>query len=81
MALNIVSANNPDGRIDVGRALDSVELAMFVYDLGPCPRPSHLRLPRQREDRRLVRQRRRRPRLHPRPVPWSHGEESWDKAR
>ena len=35
MALNIVSANNPDGRIDVGRALDSVELAMFVYDLGP----------------------------------------------
>ena len=41
VALNIFSARNPDGRIDVSSALHSNETAMYVYDLAPgassCP--------------------------------------------
>ena len=33
--VNIFSAENPDGRIDVGRALGSTETLMFIYDLAP----------------------------------------------
>jgi uncharacterized cupin superfamily protein len=33
--LNISSAENPEGRLDVGRALGSSETLMFVYDLAP----------------------------------------------
>ena len=33
--LNILSAENLDGRIDVGRAVGSPELLMFIYDLAP----------------------------------------------
>ena len=34
-AINIFSAENPDGRIDVARAVGSTATAMFVYDLDP----------------------------------------------
>ena len=33
--VNIFSAENTDGRIDVGRALGSTETLMFIYDLAP----------------------------------------------
>jgi uncharacterized cupin superfamily protein len=33
--VNIFSAEKPEGRLDVGRALGSTELLMFVYDLAP----------------------------------------------
>ena len=40
-AINIFSAENLEGRIDVGRALGSAETAMYIYDLSPgqsaCP--------------------------------------------
>jgi uncharacterized cupin superfamily protein len=40
-AVNIFSAENLEGRIDVGRALRSSETAMYIYDLSPgqaqCP--------------------------------------------
>jgi uncharacterized cupin superfamily protein len=40
-AINIFSAEKLDGRIDVGRALGSMETAMYIYDLSPgqaqCP--------------------------------------------
>jgi len=35
MALNIRIAANPDGRIDVARALGSTETAIYIYDLAP----------------------------------------------
>jgi uncharacterized cupin superfamily protein len=34
-AVNVFSAENPEGRIDVARAVGSPAMAMFVYDLGP----------------------------------------------
>ena len=34
-AINIFSAENPEGRIDVARAVGSTATAMFVYDLEP----------------------------------------------
>jgi uncharacterized cupin superfamily protein len=34
-AVNIFSAENPDGRIDVARAVGSTATFMFVYDLAP----------------------------------------------
>jgi uncharacterized cupin superfamily protein len=34
-AVNIFSADNPEGRVDVARALGSPALAMFIYDLAP----------------------------------------------
>jgi len=34
-AVNIFGAENPEGRIDVTRALGSTATAMFVYDLAP----------------------------------------------
>lgn len=34
-AVNVISADNPDGRIDVARALGSASTLMFVYDLEP----------------------------------------------
>jgi uncharacterized cupin superfamily protein len=41
MAINIFSAENPEGRIDVARGAGSAETAMYVYDLSPgqsqCP--------------------------------------------
>ncbi len=41
MAINIFSAENPEGRIDLARAAGSAETAMYVYDLEPgqsqCP--------------------------------------------
>jgi uncharacterized cupin superfamily protein len=41
MTVNIFSADNAEGRIDVARALGSRATAMFIYDLGPgqsqCP--------------------------------------------
>jgi uncharacterized cupin superfamily protein len=33
--VNIFSAENPDGRIDVARAVGSAATLMFVYDLAP----------------------------------------------
>jgi len=33
--VNIFSAENTEGRIDVGRALASTETLMFIYDLAP----------------------------------------------
>jgi uncharacterized cupin superfamily protein len=40
-AVNIFSAENPEGRIDVARALGSTAAATFIYDLEPgqssCP--------------------------------------------
>jgi uncharacterized cupin superfamily protein len=40
-AVNIFSAKNLEGRIDVGRALRSSESAIYIYDLSPsqaqCP--------------------------------------------
>ena len=33
--INIFGAENPDGRIDVARAVGSTATAMFVYDLDP----------------------------------------------
>jgi uncharacterized cupin superfamily protein len=35
VAINIFSAENSEGRIDVARALGSADTAMYVYDLGP----------------------------------------------
>jgi uncharacterized cupin superfamily protein len=35
VALNILTAEDQDGRIDVARALGSTETAMYVYDLAP----------------------------------------------
>jgi uncharacterized cupin superfamily protein len=41
VAINIFSAENPEGRIDLARAAGSAETAMYVYDLEPgqsqCP--------------------------------------------
>ncbi len=34
-SINIVSAENRDGRIDVGGAVGSTETLMFIYDLEP----------------------------------------------
>jgi len=34
--VNIFSVEKPEGRLDVGRALGSTELLMFVYDIAPC---------------------------------------------
>jgi uncharacterized cupin superfamily protein len=34
-SVNILSAENPGGRIDVGKATGSTETLMFVYDLAP----------------------------------------------
>jgi uncharacterized cupin superfamily protein len=39
-ALNIFSAENREGRIDVARAMGSKTTAMFVYDLEPGQRQS-----------------------------------------
>ena len=33
--INIRSAENPGGRIDIGRATGSTETLMFIYDLAP----------------------------------------------
>ena len=35
MAINIFGAENPEGRIDVGRAAGSSATAMYIYDLAP----------------------------------------------
>jgi len=34
-SLNVFSDEKPEGRLDVGRALGSIALTMFVYDLEP----------------------------------------------
>jgi uncharacterized cupin superfamily protein len=34
-SVNIFSAENTEGRIDVGRATESTETLMFIYDLAP----------------------------------------------
>jgi uncharacterized cupin superfamily protein len=40
-AVNIVGAENPEGRLDVARAVGSAATAMYIYDLAPgqssCP--------------------------------------------
>ena len=40
-AVNIFTAENPEGRVDVARAAGSTATAMFIYDLAPgqssCP--------------------------------------------
>ena len=33
--VNLISAENLEGRIDVGRAVGSTEMLMYVYDLAP----------------------------------------------
>ena len=33
--LNILSAPNPEGRVDVAQAVGSDEMLMFIYDLAP----------------------------------------------
>jgi uncharacterized cupin superfamily protein len=35
MTLNLLTAENPDGRIDVARVLGSTATAMYIYDLAP----------------------------------------------
>jgi uncharacterized cupin superfamily protein len=35
MPINIFTAENTEGRIDIARALGSADTAMYVYDLGP----------------------------------------------
>ena len=35
MPINIFTAENTEGRIDVARALESAEAAMYIYDLSP----------------------------------------------
>jgi uncharacterized cupin superfamily protein len=35
MAINIFTAENTEGRVDVARALGSVETSMYIYDLQP----------------------------------------------
>jgi uncharacterized cupin superfamily protein len=35
MPINIFSAENTEGRIDVARALGSADTAMYIYDLAP----------------------------------------------
>ena len=34
-SINLVSAANTEGRIDVGEATGSTEMLMFIYDLAP----------------------------------------------
>ena len=34
-AINIFSAENPEGRVDVARAVGSMATALFIYDLAP----------------------------------------------
>ena len=34
-SINVFSAENPDGRIDVARAVDSTATTMFIYDPDP----------------------------------------------
>jgi len=34
-AVNLSHVENPDGRVDVGKALESNETLMFIYDLAP----------------------------------------------
>lgn len=34
-AINILRAENPEGRVDVARAVGSMATAMFIYDLAP----------------------------------------------
>jgi uncharacterized cupin superfamily protein len=34
-AINIFSAENPEGRVDVARGVGSAATAMFIYDLAP----------------------------------------------
>jgi uncharacterized cupin superfamily protein len=34
-AVNLFSAENPEGRVDVARAVGSTATAMFIYDLAP----------------------------------------------
>jgi uncharacterized cupin superfamily protein len=34
-AINIIKAENPDGRVDVARTVGSAETLMFIYDLAP----------------------------------------------
>jgi uncharacterized cupin superfamily protein len=34
-AINIFNAENPEGRVDVARAVGSTTLAMYIYDLVP----------------------------------------------
>jgi uncharacterized cupin superfamily protein len=40
-AVNVFGAENPEGRVDVARAVGSTATAMFIYDLAPgrssCP--------------------------------------------
>jgi uncharacterized cupin superfamily protein len=40
-AVNLFSAENPEGRVDVARTVGSTETVMFIYDLAPgqssCP--------------------------------------------
>ncbi|HUG64252.1 MAG TPA: cupin domain-containing protein [Gaiellaceae bacterium] len=42
-AINIFSAENPEGRVDVARAVGSMATAMFIYDLasGQSQSPYH----------------------------------------
>ena len=40
-AVNIFSAENAEGRVDVARAAGSSATSMFVYDLAPGQRQSH----------------------------------------
>ena len=35
MPINIFTAENTEGRIDIARALESAETAMYIYDLSP----------------------------------------------
>ena len=41
--LNVFTAENPDGRVDVSRAVGSEATAMYIYDLAPgrCSCPYH----------------------------------------
>jgi hypothetical protein len=40
--VNVFRVDNPDGRVDVGRAVGSKATAMFIYDLAPGRKQSRI---------------------------------------
>jgi hypothetical protein len=91
-AVNIFSSENAEGRLDVARAMGSTEMAMFVYDIPPgqASSPYHYSSsrvpavsvypdsdkiavwPGEESDELIFRR--------GSAVPWSDGEEGWERA-
>ncbi len=78
MAINLFNAENPEGAIDVARALGSTATAMYVYDLPPGRSSSPITSnkisiwPGDEVDELVFRR--------DTALPWSDGEEGWDTA-